>query len=169
LHESRYNRPDYDNRFTPPKVTSGNDLWTVSSQAWGGFVVGDDYILLGFSGGHKTGLGYKILNDAGKKCPGPCAKNPRDYSNYFWVYDMNEIVSASFPWEPKPYAYGPLSLGVGEGHNMNSIRIGSFIRGVDYVDGHVYLAIAKADRTQGEWLKQPVLLKYRVCDTLPAR
>lgn len=166
LHELRYNREDV--LFTPllrktlPKTVGDNDLWTVESQAWGGFVRGDDYIVFGASGMHHSSGGYKITDKDGNKCGGPCAYDPNDYYNHYWVYNMYDILNARHPWDPKPYEWGKLKLGFAEkliyGSNANGL-----IKGVDYDGTYLYLTIKNGDTSRTSQ-RLPLLLRYQICN-----
>lgn len=166
MHELRYNRKDVlANRKllgTIPKEVGDNDVWTVVSHAWGGFVRGDDYIVIGSSGMHHSSGGYKITQMNGKKCGGVCAYDPADYYNYYWVFNMYDILNAKDPWQPKPYKWGKLNLGIAE----DIIQLGQskgLIRGVDYDGEYLYLNINHGD-TEISYKPLPVLLKYKFCE-----
>lgn len=165
LSKLRYNRNDVlinpSLSVVPPKNVAENNLWTVESQAWGGFILGDDYIVLGASGMHYSSGGYKIINKVGEKCGGPCAYDPKDYYNHYWVYNMNDIVKAKNPWDPKPYEWGKLNLGFAEEiiHGSNSSGL---IKGVDFDGESLYLVLKNGD-TSRMAKRLPLLLKYKIC------
>lgn len=89
-------------------VTLQNDMWTELSSAWYGFIIPGTrtFAVIGSSGMHESGGGYKIVNSAGFECYGPCAKDNTDEHSFYWLFDMNEILDASLPWKPLPYEYG---------------------------------------------------------------
>ena len=58
------------------------------------------------SGTLRSGGGYKITQTNGNLCGGPCPRDPSDMYPYYWLYDLNEILSASHPWNVLPYEYG---------------------------------------------------------------
>lgn len=85
-----------------------NDLWTVASAAVYGFIVPgtSTFAVVGRSGMHNSGGGYKIVQNNGNLCGGPCAYDASDYYAYYWLFDLNEIANASAPWDVAPYEYG---------------------------------------------------------------
>jgi len=91
-----------------------NNLWTWESKARYGFIVPGTrtYVTIGVSGGHNSGVGYKITQDDGYLCGGYCAYEADDYYNYYWLWDVNDLVKVKngemLPYEPRPYAYGEL-------------------------------------------------------------
>ena len=49
-----------------------NKLWTILSNAAYGFIIPNTrtYLTIGFSGGHESGIGYKITQNNGNQCGG---------------------------------------------------------------------------------------------------
>lgn len=88
-------------------TTLRNDMWTDESAAWFGFIVPGTrtFAVFGRSGMLKGG-GYKITNSAGYTCSGACPSDPTDTHSYYWLYDLNDIVSAKNSFDPLPYEYG---------------------------------------------------------------
>jgi hypothetical protein len=123
-------------------------------------------MVIGTSGGHESGVGYKPKQDNGKRCPGPCAYNHKDYANYFWLYSLGEAErvanSEIEPFEARPYAFGPLPV----------FSLGRLLIGADYHEetGRLFIMIGKGDYTQDRYAAQPVLLVYKVrkADPSPA-
>ena len=107
-------------------------------------------------GGHGSGVGYKITQDDGNLCGGYCSYEADDYSQYFWLYDVNDLVAVKNgemeSWEPKPYAYGPIETPF----SKNEISGGTF----DAESGTLYLAIGYADDQQGEYSNPPIVAAY---------
>ncbi|PTB99108.1 hypothetical protein C9993_04745 [Marinobacter sp. Z-F4-2] len=85
-----------------------NDLWTEASVAAFAFIVPNTrtFMVVGSSGMHESGGGYKIVNDAGYQCGGFCARDNNDYNTYYWLFDLKEIIEAANPWAVLPYDYG---------------------------------------------------------------
>ncbi|MCK5669229.1 MAG: hypothetical protein KAI15_09095, partial [Gammaproteobacteria bacterium] len=118
LHSDIYNnnettKRNNKNQDTVPVIVGDNDLWTVVSWAVYGFIVPNTrtYAVFGSSGGHFSGLGYKILQDGAiNNCPGPCAVSPDDYYNYYWFFDVDDLVAVKngekLAHEIRPYDYG---------------------------------------------------------------
>jgi hypothetical protein len=95
----------------PPEVGT-NKLWTKKSWAVYGFIVPGTrtYAVFGSSGGHFSGIGYKIVESNGYLCPGTCPVEYDDYYNYYWFFDVNDLVAVKngekLPHEVRPYDYG---------------------------------------------------------------
>lgn len=93
-------------------VVGSNDLWTEVSQVSFGFIVPGTatYLTLGSSGGHNSGIGYKPTQNNGNVCGGPCAYDASDYYNYYWLWDVNDLVAvrngSMQAYNIRPYAYG---------------------------------------------------------------
>lgn len=150
LHEDRKNE------------SRENRLWTELSKAHLGFVPpgSNDYIVIGSSGGHYGGIGYKITQDNGKTCPGSCAAESRDYYNYFWRYDLKDTAAVQdgsmSPHEIKPRAYGELPVFSGKESQTSLITGAAF----NPASGRLYLLVSGVDDTQSKFEAQPLLLVY---------
>jgi hypothetical protein len=102
-------------RDADPIVPQGNDIFTIISNCAIGFIIPgtSTYAVFGTSGGHATGLGYKITQDDGTVLSGYGPPVAADWSHYHWFYDMNDIVDAKngviAPYEAVPYEYGPIN------------------------------------------------------------
>ena len=151
-----------DNPLHPDvKNESGkNDLWTELSYAAYGFISPDQsrYIVIGHSGGHDSGVGYKITQKNGHQCGGYCATDYKDYNNYFWIYSVSDI-KKSFaktikPHEVKPIEHGRLSL----------LDHRHLIRGADFnhQTNLLYLSIDNLDSTQSKYESQPLILVFEL-------
>lgn len=111
LHSDKYNNQNDNTQVRPTRV-GNNDLWTVLSWAVYGFIVPGTrtYAVLGSSGGHASGAGYKIVQDNGYQCGGPCSANHTDYANFYWLYDINDLIKVRtgtlLSHQPRPYDYG---------------------------------------------------------------
>jgi len=98
----------------PPEVGT-NKLWTKKSWAVYGFIVPGTrtYAVFGSSGGHFSGIGYKIVEDNGNLCPGTCPVKSDDYYNYYWFFDVNDLVAVKNgkkqAYDVRPYDYGIFS------------------------------------------------------------
>lgn len=95
-----------------------NDLWSHMSRATYGFIVPGTrtYMTVGFNEGMETGIGYKITQTDGNLCGGYCPYNPSDAANYYWLWDMNDLIRVKNgqmrSYEVMPYAYGSLDQAV---------------------------------------------------------
>lgn len=139
-----------------------NKVWTEVSNAFYGFIVPnkDYYFVIGNSGGHKSKIGYKAKQTNGNKCGGPCAFDPQDYYNFYWIFNVNDFVAVQEhkkkPYELFPVAYGQLHLPF-DPKNKNII-------GADFNDKKdmLYILLENVDRTQSQYEKAPVMLVYKI-------
>ncbi len=150
--------PDLDNN------TRANDIWTHLSRAVYGFIVPGTrtYMTLGYSGGHQSGVCYKCTQTDGTLCDGYCAPDANDYDQFYWLWDVNDMVEVREgrldAHAVRPYAYGPLPTPLqGATPAINGAT-------VDFNDGILYLALREADTAQGEFNNPPVILAYALPD-----
>ena len=93
-----------------------NKLWTsISGAAYGAIIPGTrTYLTIGKSGGHTAGIGYKITQDNGFQCPGPCPRVANDRQSYYWLWDIIDLVkvrlSLQKPYDIRPYSFGEFPL-----------------------------------------------------------
>lgn len=140
--------------------SGNNDVWTEVSEARYGFIVPgtDSYFVIGNSGGHKSGIGYKITQDNGRLCGGPCSKKASDNYNYYWVWDVNELYksknSGKLPWTHKPYEYG----------FFDTKRRSWKIIGADFDEttSRLYVLYAYQDYEQSKYEKAPLMYVYQM-------
>ena len=147
LHNDLYNK------------SGKNQIWTELSKAVYGFISPDQkwYIVIGSSGGHRSGIGYKITQDNGRLCGGPCAKNHSDYDNYYWMYSMEDIIeNYKTPITPpiQPRHYGKIVLSP-----FNAPIIGADF---DEASNHLYLLLDAIDKTQSNFEKLPIVTVYQL-------
>jgi hypothetical protein len=164
LHADAYNNQETEqrnnqNQDTLPIIVGTNDLWTVLSWAVYGFIIPDTrtYAVFGSSGGHDTGIGYKIQQvDASSNCPGPCANNRNDYYNYYWLFDVNDLVAVKkgqmLPHEVRPYEYGKFPAPFQDQANILSSKPEAYrpIRGGDYDAANKVLYLVLGGSSQPE-------------------
>ncbi|HEY9815746.1 MAG TPA: hypothetical protein V6D20_08095, partial [Candidatus Obscuribacterales bacterium] len=134
-------------------LAASNPVWNEVSEAYLGFVRGDDYIVIGKTGGLETGIGYKDSRDDGSLMHGYDTYAVDDKSNYYWVYDLKEIVAADYAYSPRPYAYGSLDL-----------FSPGLIVGADYHDGRLYTFSFDRDRIQNRYEDEPVVTVHEFCE-----
>lgn len=98
-----YNQTGIDSNFSV-----SNRLWTHDSAAWFGFIPNGTrtFVVLGKSGMHNSGGGYKITQTNGNVCGGPCPYDPLDTSPYYWLYDLKDILSSGQSDTVLPYEFG---------------------------------------------------------------
>lgn len=136
-----------------------NDLWTHLSRAAYGLIVPGTrtYLTLGYSGGHHSGVCYKC-----RGCGGYCAIDPDDYSQYFWLWDLNDLVAVKNGIIPsysvRPYAYGPFSTPAWP------VEFGGGT--YDPATGRMYLTLLDADRDQGTYANPPIVIAYTFRNSL---
>ena len=142
--------------------TGSNDLWTHLSRATFGLIVPQTrtYLTIGYSGGHASGVCYKCTQDNGQECGGYCAPLTSDYNQYYWLWDINDLLSVKSgliqSYEVLPYDYGVFNTP--HGQNTNEIGGGAF----DPLSGTLYLTVQKADYDQGTYANPPVVVAYQI-------
>ena len=90
------------------------------------------------------------------ECGGPCPYDPKDWYNYYWLYDVDDIANAGNPWEPKPYAYGVWELPFvtdREEHIVIGATVGT--------DGILYVALANAGQIE-TYDRPPLILTFQL-------
>jgi hypothetical protein len=152
---------DYSMDF-PLHKRGTNNIWTDVSQALYGFVIpGTDlYLVIGHSAGHKSGIGYKITQNTGRVCGGPCPHEQFDVYHYYWLWDMNDLLKVKQnqlkPHEPKPIHYGEITLPFQPSRGLYEIAGASF----DEKQNKLYMLISSADRLQSEYEGAPVMAVF---------
>lgn len=137
-----------------------NDLWTEESRAYYGFIIPktSSYFVIGDSGGHKSGIGYKITQDNGRKCPGPCAFSARDIYNYFWLFDVNDFVAVKAglkqPHQIRPYKYGIF--------DKRYTRSDLIAAAYEESSQKLFVLYGNEDRSQSKYEKAPIMRVYKV-------
>ncbi len=139
-----------------------NDLWVMISGASYGFIAPNSrtYVTLGKSGGHESGIGYKIQQEGeeGALCAGPCPVHVDDQYAYYWLWDVNDLIKVKNKelesHEVKPYEYGKFAIP----DEIDALGIGG--GAFDSVNNMLYVSIPKAD-TLKDYSVRPVFLAYR--------
>ncbi len=138
-----------------------NDLWTYVSGAGYGFIMPgtSTYVTIGRSGGHESGMGYKITQDDGRVCGGPCPYANDDYASFYWLWDVNDLVKVKLGFEEahnlRPYSYGEFPLPM-EFHQLG-INGGAF----DAETNLLYISIPMGD-TVGTYSRPPLFLAFEI-------
>lgn len=142
----------------------GNDIWTIQSRVGVGFIIPGTrtYACIGSSAGHEHGLAYRIVNDHGYKSNGPAAYVQDDTSQFYWLYDLNDLVKVKngelASHEVLPYEYGPFTAPVTDitwykgQEGRNPVIGGSF----DPTKNRVYISLRSADGNK------PVVVAYDI-------
>ena len=136
-----------------------NKLWTEISGAVFGFIIPDTnlYLTIGFSGGHEHGVGYKHKYPNGKVCPGSCAINPSDHSNYFWLWDMNDLYDVYNGKIPK-HAPRPIRVGVFDKNYPKREILGADYDAKKSILYVVYKDVDKKD----PYVAAPIITGYKI-------
>ena len=109
---------EYQPEFKPLSINEDglNKMWTLSSGASFGFIIPGTrtYLTLGKSAGHESGIGYKIEQNNGHKCGGPCPYDASDYYSFYWAWDVVDLLKAklnlTMPYNLQPYEHGKFPL-----------------------------------------------------------
>lgn len=83
-------------------------IWGPMSRAFYGFIVPDTsiFMVVGRHAGLHSWIGYKGRNITGKYKDGSFVYNPSDVYNYFWLFDINEMLETPNTYDVKPFSYG---------------------------------------------------------------
>jgi hypothetical protein len=150
---------DYSLKHPLNKRTGENNLWTDVSEAIYGFVIPgtDYYLVIGQSGGHESGVGYKITQNTGRVCGGPCPRDQNDVYHHYWIWDMNELLTVDqnkiMPHEPKPIHYGTIQMPFQPSRGIYDIAGADF----DRKHNKLYVLISNADRLQSKYEGAPIM------------
>ncbi len=145
-----------------------NDLWTEVSQASYGFIIPNTrtYLTIGSSGGNQSGIGYKAEQDNGNCCGGPCAYEAEDNYNYYWLWDVNDLLDVKNgilnPYDVRPYAYGNVNLPFQYDEYYDTPEYHPVVGGAfDAESGLLYLTIYDGGAT-GQYSRNPVIAAYMI-------
>ncbi|MEM8485763.1 MAG: T9SS type A sorting domain-containing protein [Bacteroidota bacterium] len=137
-----------------------NDIWTHLSRAVYGFIVPgtSTYMTIGYTGGHQSGVCYKCTQTDGTLCDGFCAPDVNDYAQYYWLWDVDDMVDVRDGFVPphalRPYAYGSFPTPI---QGPTPAISGAT---VDFDTGTLYMALRAADTQQGEFNNPPIIAAY---------
>lgn len=183
LNEDTYNnrlteRRDNTNQDTVPIIVGDNDLWTVVSWAAYGFILPGTrtYAVFGSSGGHNSGIGYKIKQfDQDSNCPGPCANDRFDYYNYYWLFDVNDLLAVKNgelqSHQVRPYEYGEFPVPFQTGGGVTSLTPSAIrpIRGGDFDKENNILYLVLGGSIQPEQVVVAFSVQVGECPKPPGR
>lgn len=135
---------------------SASPLWNFLSRAVYGVIIPGSrtFAVFGSSGGVHSGIGYKITQDNDNLCGGYCAYQSDDYYNYYWFFDLQDILDATEPHAIQPYAYGAWEVPF-DNNGSHSIIGGAY----DFDSRVLYLALANAGRV-GEYDRPPLIVTF---------
>lgn len=140
--------------------TGNNDVWTHLSRATYGFIAPGTrtYFTLGHSGGHESGVCYKCTQNDGNLCGGYCAPDETDVYQYYWLWDMNDLMDVKSgvmaPHDVRPYQYGEFETPFQT--DLKEIGGASF----DRESGDLYITIQRADTEQGPYSNPPIVVVF---------
>jgi len=133
-------------------------IWGPLSKAKYGFIIpGTDlFMAIGSTGGIHSGIGYKITQDDGSLCSGQCTYEADDNYNYFWLFDINDIISADEPWLTRPISYGKWSHPYDKGGRHS-------VLGATYNEESSVLYISLREAGQvGAYDRPPLIIAYNI-------
>jgi hypothetical protein len=135
-------------------------IWGPLAKVRYGFIVPGTsiFMALGSHGGIHSGVGYKITQDNGRLCGGGCTYESSDNYSYFWLFDINDMISAANPWEVRPISYGKWSHPYDKG-GLNHVIGGSY----DSESKTMYLSLRNAGQTR-EYDRPPLIVAYRIAE-----
>jgi hypothetical protein len=171
LHDDKHNNRNTTTKNNaslknPPEIVGDNDLWTVLSRAGYGFIIPNTstYAVFGSSGGHRSGIGYKIKQNNGNQCNGFCAADYDDYYNYYWLFDVRDLLEVKQgkmkASDIRPYDYGILDAPFQDQNDISKrnyypirpVRGGDF----DHNTNTLYLVLG------GPIHKQQIIIAYDI-------
>jgi len=144
--------------------TGKNNVWTHLSHARFGFIIPGTYTYatFGHSGGHGSGLGYKLNRGAEGDCPGYCSVDPSDVYNYYWLWDMRDLFKVKSrrlrASDVRPYESGVFDIPFQTTKHINPIGGGSY----DADSGTLYLSVVNANNTLGQYSNPPVIVAFKI-------
>ena len=149
---------DWASQGTPGPFAPADPLWNILSDGMYGFFVPgtSTFAVIGSTGGLVTGIGYKAVQENNHTCGGPCPYGVDDYYNYYWFFDVQEILDAPFPHSPRPYQYGIWDIPFDDNGKHNVIG-GTY----DPIDSILYVVLANAGRV-GEDDRPPLIVAFDV-------
>ncbi len=133
-------------------------LWGPMARAKYGFIIPNTniFMLVGSHGGLHSGIGYKIRQDTGRVCGGYCTYEASDSYNYFWLFNIDDIVNAKQPWMVKPFSYGKWSHPYDNGGKRKIIGAT-----YDIESRRLFLSISGAGRI-AKYDRPPLILTYKI-------
>lgn len=149
-------------------VSGTNDLWTEASSAEYGFIVPGTrtYLTIGASGGHNSGIGYKAKQNNGNICGGPCAYDADDYYNYYWLWDVEDMIAVKngslLAKDVRPYDYGVFEVPFQHDVYNDTAEFHPIVGATfDKASNTLYLSVYDGGAT-GKYARNPVILAYNI-------
>ena len=137
---------------------SASPIWNQLSKVRHGFIIPNTtlFLAIGSAGGIHSGIGYKITQDTGIVCSGQCTYEQSDSYNYFWLFDLNDMLLAANPWDIQPISYGKWSHPY-DNNGQNRVIGATF----NDQSNTLYVSLANAGRV-GNYDYAPMIVAYRV-------
>lgn len=139
--------------------------WTHLSEAYYGFIVPGTktYMVIGFSGGHVGGISYGVPPYDGSAGSGFYPIDPDDLYNYYWLFDVDDLIDVkngviANAYTPQPYEHGQFPVEFGSSGWTNHKRISG--AAFDPANGRLYISLYRGDNSQGAETAVPLLLAY---------
>jgi len=161
--------PLLDYTITNPIVADGFQLITTDvSPVWGStakanyafFIPNTDFLLvIGSHGGVVDGINYKIIQPNGLLGAGQTSNTASDNYNYFWLYNVNDIIGATNPYDPKPFSFGKWSHPFDNATTDSLNRVSGAV--FDDVNSRLYLTLNNGARLgQNDYV--PLIIAYDI-------
>jgi hypothetical protein len=98
----------YGDKWDAFNLSKKNRYWTEASAAWFGFIIPQTrtFAVIGQQGMHNHGGGYKIVQNNGNLCGGPCPTKFDDLETFYWLFDLDDITSTQNISYTMPYEIG---------------------------------------------------------------
>jgi len=147
---------DWAPQGTPGPFAPADPLWNGLAQAVYGFFVPETttFLVIGNTAGLETGIGYKAVQENGIECPGPCPYGTDDYYNYYWMFDIEEILAAETVSDIRPYDYGAWDIPFSN-NGLNSIIGATY----DTTSRMLYIALQNAGQ-MGLYDRPPLIVTF---------
>lgn len=143
------------NRGESGPFPHADKIWNLLSEGrYGFFIEGTrTFAVIGSSGGLNSGIGYKIVQSNGNLCEGYCPYEPDDIYNYYWLFDVEDILDKRMPI---PYDYGIWQLPFDQGGKHNIIGAA-----VDNENRRLYIALRAAGQVR-QFDRPPLIITYHL-------
>ena len=139
-----------------------NELWTHLSRATYGFIVPGTatYATFGYSGGHQSGVGYKLPRRSSADCEGYCSVDPADNANYYWLWDVRDLWRVASGRKAasdlRPYEWGEWDIPL----NTTGFRLGG--GAYDDASGKLYFTVLDLQYDPERGVNPPAVVGYRI-------
>lgn len=149
--------PMGENALVTRGTTEVDPMWGELAQGKFGFLIPNSnyFMVMGKHGGLNDGVGYKITQDNGNVCGGECSVTVADNYNYYWLYDVNDIVNAQNVYDAKPISFGKWH------HPFDGISVWPILGGTyDIQNERLYVTIRRGHVNGVQVTPNPVIVVY---------